>query len=77
MVAFVERVVRLVAEALELVGVRQHLARRGELVVFPGLRRDAIDLGELEREELGARRALALAGGQRARAPPCARCQPV
>ena len=31
----------------------------------PGLGRDAIDLGELEREELGLRRALALGRGER------------
>ena len=41
LLAFVECVVRLGAEALQPVGVGQHLARRRELLVLARLRRDA------------------------------------
>ncbi len=65
LVALVQGLVRVGAQPLQLVGVREDLPRRGELVVFAGLRRDAIDLGELERDELGARRTLPLAARSR------------
>ena len=61
LVALVQGLIRVGAQALQLVGVCEDLPRGGELVVFAGLRLDAIDLGELEGDELGARRTLALA----------------
>ena len=54
LVALVQCLVRVGAEALQLVGVCQHLSRGGQLVVFSGLRADAIDLGQLKGDELGA-----------------------
>ena len=53
--------VRVGAQALQPVGVGEDLPRRRELLVFAGLRRRRVDLGELERQELGARGLLALA----------------
>src|SRR5262245_61685129 len=62
MLTLVQRVVRLAAEALQLVGVREYLPGRGELLVFSGPRRNAIDFPELEGEELGARRVFSRGG---------------
>src|SRR6185436_4705018 len=64
LVPFIERGIRLRAEPLQAIGVGQHLARRGELFVLARLRGDLVDLRELEREELGARGFLLLAGGE-------------
>ncbi len=63
-VPLVERVVGLVAESLEFVRVGEHDSRCRERFVFAGLRRDAIDLRQLESEELRARGFLALAREQ-------------
>ena len=62
LVSLVQRVVGLAAQALQLVGVGEHRARGGELLVLARLRVDALDLGELERQELGPGGLLALTG---------------
>ena len=49
LVPLVERVVGVGAQPLQPVGVAEDLAGRRQLVVFARLRRDAIDLGQLER----------------------------
>ena len=64
LLAFVECIVRIGAEALQPVGVRQHLACRRELVVLARRRRDLLDLRQLEGQELGARGVLAHVGEQ-------------
>ena len=64
LLALVEGIVGVGAEALQPVGVRQHLARRRELVVLAGDRRDLLDLRQLEGQELRARGVLARAGEQ-------------
>src|SRR5439155_19169464 len=60
-VTLVKSRVRFAAQALQPVRVGQHLTRRRQLLVLPRLRFDAVDLGELERQEFRARRLLLLA----------------
>ncbi len=60
-VSVVQRRVRLIAEPLQLVRIDEHGARRRELVVLAARGREAVDLGELKANELGARGLLAFA----------------
>jgi hypothetical protein len=48
LISFVEQRIRLGAEALELVRIRQDLLEGGQLLVFPAARCDSIDFLELE-----------------------------
>jgi hypothetical protein len=52
------------AQALQAIGIGEHLTGRCQFLVFPRLRRCTIDLRQLEREELRARRLLLLARGK-------------
>ena len=70
LVTLVERRVRIGAEPLQPIRIGQHLPHRCELVVFAGAGSQAIDLLELEREELGARGLLPFARQQRGRVQP-------
>ncbi len=63
-IPLVERRVGVGAEPLEPIRVRQDLPRRHQRLIFVRLRRGLVDLGELEREELGAGCFLLFGGGQ-------------
>ena len=63
-VPFVQRLIRFSAQPLELVGICQHESHRGQLAVFSLPWRRTQNLRQLELDELGASRRLALSRGE-------------
>ena len=69
LVAVVQRRVASAAQPLQLLGVREHVPRRGQFVVFAGTQRGPFQFAELEANQLEACGLLALVEAQRVQLP--------